>query len=208
MKESKEFNERRDQILDEAGQLFAAKGYGKCTINDILHAVGIAKGTFYYYFKSKEEVLDAIVDRVSRSVIKRAEKVAVNPELSPAIKIMNIFLTMRVEREMDNELIEVLHTPQNALMHQKSLNAMVTNITPILVKVVNEGIDQGVFTSDYPTQYMQIFLTSAITLLDDGIFQVEPEAQQMTIRALIALLEKMLGVADDTFWNLAMLHWG
>lgn len=85
---------------------------------------------------------------------------------------------------------------------------MVTRVTPILVKVVDEGISQGIFKSDFPTQYMQIFLTSSITLLDDGIFQVKPEEQQMTLRALVALLEKMLGVADETFWNVTKQYWG
>lgn len=208
MKVSKEFNERRNEILDAAGRLFSIKGYDKCTVNDILDAVGIAKGTFYYYFKSKEEVLDAIIDRITEIVVARAEEAASNPELSPVMKMLNTILSMRVESEVDNDLMEELHKPQNALMHQKSLSLMVTRVTPVLAKVVDEGISQGIFKSDFPTQYMQIFLTSSITLLDDGIFQVKPEEQQMTLRALVALLEKMLGVADETFWNVAKQYWG
>jgi AcrR family transcriptional regulator len=207
MKVTKEFNERRNEILDEAGRLFSTKGYDKCTVNDILGAVGIAKGTFYYYFKSKEEVLDAIVDRITKIIVARAEKAAYNPELSPVIKVFNIFLSMRVESEVDDELMEELHKPENALMHQKSLSSMVTKVTPILAKVVEEGISQGIFKSDFPTQYMQIFLTSSLTLLDDGIFQVTQEEQQMTLRALIALLEKMLGAEDETLWNVAKQYW-
>lgn len=208
MKVSKEFNERRNEIVDATGRLFWAKGYDKCTVNDILDAVGIAKGTFYYYFKSKEEVLDAILDKGTEIVVLRAEEAASNPEFSPAMKMLNIILSMRVESEVDNNLMEELHKPQNVLMHQKSLILMVTRVTPVLVKVVEEGISQGIFKSDFPTQYMQIFLTSSIILLDEGIFQVKPEEQQMTLRALVALLEKMLGVKDETFWNMAKKYWG
>lgn len=208
MKVSKEYNERKTEILDAAGRLFSTKGYDKCTINDILNAVGIAKGTFYYYFKSKEEVLDAIIDRVIEIVVARAEEAASDPEFSPVMKMLNTILSMRVESEVDNGLMEELHKPENALMHQKSLSSMVTKVTPVLTKVVDEGINQGIFKSDFPTQYMQIFLTSSITLLDDGIFQVKPEEQQMTLRALMALLEKMLGVANETFWNIAKQYWG
>ena len=50
----KEADERRNEILDAAETLFTEKGYSKTTIIDILNQVGIAKGTFYYYFKSKE----------------------------------------------------------------------------------------------------------------------------------------------------------
>ncbi len=208
MRVSKEYHERRTEILDVAGRLFGAKGYDKCTVNDILDAIGIAKGTFYYYFKSKEEVLESIIERVTEIVVARAKEAASNPELSPVMKILHTILSMKVESEVDNGLMEGLHKPDNALMHQKSLSLMVTRVAPILAKIVDEGISQGIFKSDFPKQYMQIFLTSSITLLDDGIFQVKPEEQQMTFRALVALLEKMLGVADKTFWNVAKQYWG
>jgi AcrR family transcriptional regulator len=208
MKVSKEYNERRNEILDVSGGLFSTKGYSKCTINDILDAVGIAKGTFYYYFKSKEEVLDAIIERVTEIVVAKVEVVASNSELSPVMKMLHTILSMRIDSEVDSNLMEELHKPENALMHQKSLSSIVTRVTPVLANVVAEGIDQGLFKSDFPTQYMQIFLTASITLLDDGIFQVKPEEQQMTLRALIALLEKMLGVTEETFWNVAKQYWG
>jgi AcrR family transcriptional regulator len=207
VKISNEFNEKRNAILNAAERLFSTKGYDKCAVNDILHVVGIAKGTFYYYFKSKEEVLDAIIDRVTEIVVARAEQAASYSEVSPVIKIINIILSMNVESEIDNKLMEELHKPQNALMHQKSLSSMVTRITPILAKVVEEGISQGIFKSDFPTQYMKIFLISSITLLDEGIFQVKPEEQQMTFRALVTVLEKMLGVEDETLWRVAKQYW-
>jgi AcrR family transcriptional regulator len=208
MKVSKEYTERRNEILDMAGKLFLTKGYNKCTVKDILDAVGIAKGTFYYYFNSKEEVLDAIIERITEIVALRAEGAAANEELSPAMKILNIILSMRVESEVDNELMEELHKPENALMHQKSLSLMVTRVTPILAKVVEEGISKGIFKSDFPLQYMQIFLISSMTLLDDGIFHVKRSEQLMILRALVALLEKMLGAEDETLWNMAKRYWG
>ena len=58
----KEADERRNEILDAAETLLQ-KRVLKTTIIDILNQVGIAKGTFYYYFKSKEEVMDAIIER-------------------------------------------------------------------------------------------------------------------------------------------------
>ena len=63
MRVVKEAAERRKEILDAAEQLFAAKGYDKTSTNDILEKVGIARGTLYYHFKSKEDILDAVIDR-------------------------------------------------------------------------------------------------------------------------------------------------
>lgn len=208
MHSRKEYNERRNEILDVAERLFSTKGYEKCTVNNILDVVGIAKGTFYYYFKSKEEVLDSIIHRVTEMVVERVEMVASNPDLSPVEKLINAILSMRVESEVDNEFMERLHKPENALIHQKSLTLMVTKVTPILNKIVDQGISQDIFKSDFPKQYIQIFLTSTSTLLDDGIFHLSEEEQQITIRALVALLEKMLGVKDGVFWNLVKQYYG
>ena len=202
MKVSKEYNEKRNEILDSSERLFTVYGYDKCTIKNILDDVGIAKGTFYYYFKSKEELLDSIIDRVIEMVVEKVQEIAINQELSPAEKLIYAILSMKVESEIDNEFMDRLHKPENALIHQKSLTLMVRRITPILDKIVKEGIKERVFKTEFPTQYIQIFLTSSMTLLDDGIFKASAEEQQILTRALVALLEKMLGVKDRTFWNI------
>lgn len=203
----KEHDERRNEILDAAAKLFSVKGYGKCTVNDILETVGIAKGTFYYYFKSKEEVLDAIIERVTENMIERTAVIADNKELSPEEKLLQVFLSLRVEDAQGGGLLDELHKPENALMHQKSLESMVKGVVPSVVKVVEEGNEKGVFHAEYPLQYMQIFLTSVSILLDEGMFAEKPQEQQYMFRALIALLGKMLDIPDEPMWDKVLKYW-
>jgi len=203
----KEHNERQNEILDTAQRLFAKKGYEKCTVNDILNKIGIAKGTFYHYFKSKEEVLDGIIDRAAKQVLERAQAAAQDPSLSSQEKLLRIFLALRMNDEKDTGMIEEMHRPENALMHQKSLTSIVTLTVPVLAGVIEEGNQRGDFRCDYPEEYMQIFMASAVTLLDDGIFELSPEKQQSTFRALIAMLGKMLGIDDSRIWETVMEHW-
>ena len=59
----KEAEERRNEILDAADELFGRKGFDGTSTNDILEKVGIARGTLYYHFKSKEDILDALIQR-------------------------------------------------------------------------------------------------------------------------------------------------
>ena len=127
-------------------------------------------------------------------IVERVEAVADNSGLAPEDKLLSVFMAMRIENQMEEGFLEEMHRPENALMHQKSLVSIIAVLTPILTQIVTEGIEKGVFHSEYPEQYMQIFLASATTLFDDGIFQVEPEKQEMLFLALISLLEKMLGV--------------
>lgn len=195
----KEHDERKNEIIDTASRIFAQKGYEKSSVNDILNTIGIAKGTFYHYFKSKEDVLDAVIDKATDMIAQRVEQVTDNPQLEPEDKLLRVFRSMQIENQMEEGFLEEMHRPENALMHQKSLFSTITVLTPALTKVVKEGIDKGNFHAEYPEQYMQIFLASAITLLDDGIFQVEPDKKPIIFQALISLLEKMMGVEPHSF---------
>lgn len=62
---------RRDQLLDAAEQLFATKGLSETTVADISEAAGVAKGTFYLYFPSKDHALIALKERLCRSIVDR-----------------------------------------------------------------------------------------------------------------------------------------
>ncbi|NLL78643.1 MAG: TetR/AcrR family transcriptional regulator [Clostridiales bacterium] len=203
----KEHDERKNEIIETAARLFAMKGYEQCSVNDILNAIGIAKGTFYHYFKSKEEVLDAVIGQASGLILERVREVVQNADLSPEEKLLQIFLSMNVEDKMEEGLLEEMHRTENALMHQKSLVSIVTMMAPFLTRVVQEGNEKGVFHADFPEQYMQIFLAASSTLLDDGIFEVEREKMQTMFLALISLLEKMLGVESGSLSNKAEGYW-
>lgn len=195
----KEHDERKNEIIDTAARIFGQKGYDKSSVNDILNTIGIAKGTFYHYFKSKEEVLDAVIGKATEMIEERVSEVAQNPALSPEDKLLGVFQAMQIENQMEEGFLEEMHRPENALMHQKSLVSIMNVLTPVLVEIVREGNEKGDFYSEYPEQYMQIFLASATTLLDDGIFELSPEKHAGVFQALITLLEKMLGVEAGRF---------
>lgn len=69
MRVVKEATVRRNEILDAAEQLFVTKGFDGTSTNDILERVGIACGTLYYHFKSKEEILDAMIERMTETLL-------------------------------------------------------------------------------------------------------------------------------------------
>ena len=61
----------RDQILNAASRLIHVQGYQSTSLDDVLRESGVGKGNFYYYFKSKEELGYAIIDRIRRAFIER-----------------------------------------------------------------------------------------------------------------------------------------
>lgn len=72
----KEAEERRNEILDAADELFGRKGFDGTSTNDILEKVGIARGTLYYHFKSKEDILDALIQRYEEQMYSAAAAAA------------------------------------------------------------------------------------------------------------------------------------
>lgn len=204
MRVIKAHEERKNEILNVAEKLFTTKGYEKTTVNDILREIGIAKGTFYYYFKSKEEVLDAIVSGYKEIIATRAEAVLNKKGISPEEKLMNAFMSMRIIDKVDSNMLDEIHKAQNAILHQKILNQLVTTMAPILEKIIKEGIEKKVWNCRYPLQYMQIFLASSLTLTDEGIFELDGDSQMKVMAALISLLEKILDVPEDSFMQMYM----
>jgi AcrR family transcriptional regulator len=74
--------ERREEIVETADRLFRQHGYANCSVEMIIREIGVAKGTYYYYFKSKQEVLEAIVERTLSQIVEMAKGVANDPSLS------------------------------------------------------------------------------------------------------------------------------
>lgn len=203
----KEHQERKNEIIQAAAALFAEKGYEQCSVNDILNTVGIAKGTFYHYFKSKEEVLDAAVEKMSEQVFALVQERAERKELSPIDRMIQVLLATRVTNPTGEALIDEMHKTGNALLHQKTLVSIITMLTPVFKEIVDEGNDSGIFHCAYPEQSIQILLSATLTLLDDGIFQTDKEQAAKLFEGLIFAMEKMLGVKDGTFFAKMTAYW-
>ncbi len=196
----KEAEERRNEILDAAERLFSGKGYNHTTINHILDEVQIAKGTFYYYFKSKEEVMDAIIDRVNARDVQAAELIVRDKSLTPVEKIYQILAGQQPKGgDFKDMMIRQFNSPSNAEMQQKSIALSIKALSPILAIAVQEGIDQGIFHTGYPQEAMEILLVSGQILFDPVMFHWTEEESQRKIMAFIAAAETLLGAEQGSF---------
>lgn len=199
MRISKKPEERKNEILDNAEKLFSTKGYSKTTINDILLAVGIAKGTFYYYFKSKEEVMDAIVIRFIDNGIENIKAIAQNKDLNAKEKLFQIIMYKNPDIAEKEPILEQFHQVSNAEMHQKSLVQTILKLTPILTDVVEQGIQEGSFNTPYPKEVVEFLLVSSQFLFDEGIFSWTQEEILKKSEALVYITEASLGVKKGSF---------
>jgi len=194
----KDPEERKAEILNTAEKLFTTKGYNQTTILDILNEIGIAKGTFYYYFKSKEEVMDAIIMRIVSADAAAAKKIADDPNLSALQKLFQILLTQKPQSGSGKEkMLEQFHRPNNAEMHQKSLVQSILHITPVLTQVIEQGIHENIMATDYPQETVEFLLASVQVILDEGLFHWRPEEAMRKVQAFIYIMEITLGAEKE-----------
>lgn len=197
----KAHDERKNEIIDTAQNLFMTKGYSACSVAEIIDTIGIAKGTFYHYFKSKEEVLDAIVDKGTDMIVNRIYKVLRDDKLDYIEKIVGSLFAMQIEDTMGNEILDELHKAENSLMHQKSIYMIVNRVSPLLEELIIQGNKDGVFKCKHPRQYLKIILSSSVTLLDDGIFPMTKEEKMEIFSSIVDLLEQVLGVEEGVIMS-------
>ncbi|ALL23929.1 TetR/AcrR family transcriptional regulator [Bacillus tropicus] len=196
----KEYEERRKEILETAERLFITKGYTKTTVNDILKEIGIAKGTFYHYFKSKEEVMDEIIMRIIKDDVAKAKVIVSNPNIPVLEKLFRVLIEQSPKSgDVKDKMIEQFHQPNNAEMHQKSLVQSIIHLSPVLTEVLEQGIEEGIFSTSYPQETIELLLSSAQVIFDDGLFQWKPEEMMRRAKAYIKMMEVSVGAKEGSF---------
>lgn len=193
MRVVKEAEERKNEILDAAEKLFGAKGFDHTSTNDILNEIGIARGTLYYHFKSKEDILDAMIERITRQLIAKATDIVQKKEIPVLQRLTMTIMALNVNNELGLEVMQQVHKPQNALMHQKMQETLLSGVNPLITGLIEEGIQQDIFRTDYPAEAVEMTMLYSSTAFDSMTVYTEEE-QQRKIVAFIYNLEQLLGM--------------
>ena len=159
---------RRTQILDAARRLFLTKGYEATTIEDVLTAVGIAKGTLYHHFPGKEAILDAIVQRTVDAIVQRAQAAADGPQPATT-RFLAVVGAARAPQE-DIELAQQIRATGNLRLHVLAMTETWTRLVPILTRLVEEGAAAGELSTTDPRGSVEVVLSAGLTMLDGGLF--------------------------------------
>ena len=187
----KEAAERRNEILDVAERLFCTKGYDQTSTNDILSEIGIARGTLYYHFSSKEDILDAMIDRILDEIVRRASRIALDESVPVLERMTQTILASNVDTKIGDMILEQMHKPQNALMHAKIQERLLKQLIPLFTKLIEDGISQGLMQTDDPEDTIEMLLLYSNTVFDDAIAYSEKEKKKKVL-AFISNTELLL----------------
>lgn len=198
MRVIKKAEERRNEILDAADELFGQKGFDGTSTNDILEKVGIARGTLYYHFKSKEEIMNALIERYNVNLLGAAQVIAADKSIPVNERIIRVVMALNISGGNSKEIIEHIHKPQNALMHQKIQKVIINGVPPILTEIIREGIEQGLFSTPYPYECMEMVVAYTSTIFDDDMVNMTDEERASRIQAFVFNVERLLDVESGS----------
>jgi len=163
-----DISEKRDSIAQSATELFLYKGYSNLTVSEIAQKAGVAKGSIYKYFDSKEDIVFEIIERAQDLYDK---EILYNIEKSTTIedKILALFdLCISDDeqgiqrRKLYKEFISIcLDTPSEKMVNY--LYNIKIKYTTWLKKILNDGISQGVLKSE------SIKLADGLFVIGEGI---------------------------------------
>ncbi len=186
----KKGEKRKLDLLQIAYKMFITKGYENTSVDDIIREAGIAKGTYYYYFESKEQMLEEGIGMMIEQETEAAAAV-LDADLSVPQKIVGIISSVRPTEE-ERPIEGALMRPENIIMHDKIKRKLIETVTPLLVKVVEQGISEGIFNCDNIPERVKMMLIVSNELFDEGRFT------ERDIDVYIDMTEKLLGAAPGT----------
>lgn len=184
------------QILDALQHLLKSKNIQTISVNEIAQTAGIGKGSIYYYFPSKDAILEALIERNYKKPIETAQNLARQRDISPFTRMAMIFQACRnssaefLRQDMDASDYKAADT---LLLHQKYLNYLVSELKPALTAIIEQGIELGEIHFDHPAALAEIVLIVLAVKMDTFLMPSSSEEIEETIRGLISLLEKGTG---------------
>jgi len=137
---------RRAELVSAAAAVFARRGVANTAVSDIVKAAGVAQGTFYLYFDSKDAAVLAVVERIADAMIeKTAARVA--GESTAVDKLLGLrgVLSEAGSVPEATELIELMHLPENRLLHDRLADGITPGLVSLLEAIVEQGVAEGVF---------------------------------------------------------------
>ena len=157
MRDAKESEVRRLEIMNAAMQLFMEKGYTNTTTQDIVDKVNISRGLLYYHFKNKEDILYCLVEQYSEKLLKDIYQITFAKDKS-AIEKVRGFIDATI---ISSERISVEGTELQKTVDKLS-HKLIKKLTIYFEKIIRQGIEEQSFLVQYPLETAEFLMTAYV----------------------------------------------
>lgn len=196
-----ETSSKRDLILNSLQELLQTQDIQKISVSDIAANAGIGKGSIYYYFPSKDAIVDALIEKNYKIFLDEAKLLAKQSQQSPFERMEMIFRACRdssnkflkSRTSVSTEEADVKSLPERTYIHQKYIQYIIQEFKPVLTEIIQQEIDENLIHCDYPEQLAEISLIILSIKLDNTLIPSSHEEIVKLFNAFIKLLEEGIG---------------
>ncbi|MCL2546296.1 MAG: TetR/AcrR family transcriptional regulator [Oscillospiraceae bacterium] len=187
-------------ILSVSEKLFLEKGYEKTTTQEIVNETGLSKGTIFHHFKSKEDILAAVLDKHNDSTAQDMHKWLSDMKMLTAKeKIVGLFNRFYDDAER-TPLSKMALTSRSPRLIIEDLRAWEKKISPIITDIIKEGNQDGSVKTEFPEECAQLFNLLFCIWCDPVTLECSAEDLHKRLR-FVQHMMRLLGVdvASDAF---------
>lgn len=187
----KKTTDRKSDIVKAARNLFQTKDYEKTTMQDIMDSVGIAKGTIYHHFKSKEAILEAVIETIVDESIDKM-KTILSESSGNALEKFKLLIHAGNSTNDNKKILDHIHKSGNDSMHTRLLAVAIKKQAVLYGEVIQQGCKEGVFNTTTPLESAEFILSACQFLTDIGIYPWEQTDIHRRIQAFPRIIEQQL----------------
>jgi len=201
---------RNDAFVEAAQRLMTSKGYEAMSIQDVLDEVQASRGAFYHYFDSKQELLQAVIDRMVDAGLAEVEPTVADPKLAATAKLQQVFSRIGRWKTASKPLVlavlEVWLSDHNAIVREKLRRTMTGRMAGTLTPIIQQGIDEGVFAANSASDTARVLVMLLLGFQDvaTDLFlerqggRIQLADVERTFRGYTDSFERILGAAPGS----------
>lgn len=177
MARNKHPEETVNLILDVACCLFVEKGFEHTSIQDIINNLGgLTKGAIYHHFKSKEDILEAVISRMTEESNRMLIEIRDRTDLTGKDKLKTIFKKSIFRPVQDEIFTQAPNLGDNPKLLFSIFCNTIREVAPdYIFPIIRQGIDDGTIVTDYPEQLAELIILVANIWANPMIFDNTPE---------------------------------
>lgn len=193
--------EKYDIILDAARELMCSKGsVADITVDMIAKQAGIGKGSIYYYFSSKDEIIDAVIDQCYTIAIGDfIEEIKTRSNSLEKLKLLFQSILSSEMRDKSRNVIRELHLQNDIVTNYKLMMASIKVISPIVTDLLVEGTEKGELHAEFPEESSRMIVAMLTFLLDNYFFPDSAENRLRSLKLYSQILETCLKTKPGSF---------
>lgn len=188
----KDPDERRTELIDAALELFSSAGYEKTTVTDIVKKAGVAKGTFFYYFPTKEAVLETIISRWASEICTSFK---LKSRYFSALDKLQFFIEQMLQLSQIDTLCDTLLTENQFNLMQKLYQEHVENVfNPLLADMLQQGNQEGAMHVELVNETIAFFWSTIDCLWEAEYFREPSEVFHSKVKVAESIIEHIFGI--------------